>query len=64
MARKTEQPKKVDMITLYRDVFQHIRGHNKYMSEEYLDSLNNRQLLMEVHPTYYDYFKRLFYPTY
>jgi len=52
----------LELDSLHVDIFQHIRGHNKHMSVDYLKTLNARELLCEVHPTYYDYFYNQFYP--
>lgn len=63
IAAEVKRKKVVDYnMSLYVDIFQHIRGHNKHLSEEYLDGLTNRELLNEVHPTYFDYFWNLFHP--
>lgn len=42
------------------ELIQHIRGHNKVLSVEYLSDSKDWELLAEAHPNYRDYFaKRL-----
>lgn len=58
MINNNKQTEIVDPMNLpiYVDIFQHIKGHNKHMTDVYLDSLSNYQLIMECHPFYFDYF--------
>lgn len=43
-----------------RDVMRHIKAHNKYMEDSYLEQLSFRHLMCEVHPLYRDYFEDQF----
>ena len=44
------------------NLYQHIIGHNKHMTKEYLDTLTPKKLLSEVHPTYLDWYTKLIFP--
>lgn len=48
----------MDKIILVEDIIRHIRGHNKKLTIAYLRSLDTDQLLCEVHPLYFDYYKK------
>lgn len=47
---------------LRHSIYQHIRSHNKYMTNEVLDTFSPRKLICEVHPTYQEYYTKLIYP--
>lgn len=48
---------------LRKEIYQHIKGHNKYKTNTHLDALSIDKLLCEVHPTYQDYYTNLIYAT-
>lgn len=54
--------KESEVNPVYVLIYQHIRSHNNIMTDEYLETLEDRQLLCEVHPTYVDYFTNLLFP--
>jgi len=64
MERRIKSTQVVDPmnIPMYVDIFQHIRGHNKHLTDEHLKTLSKRDLLNEVHPSYFYYFSRLLFP--
>ena len=47
------------MINAKQHVIQHIKGHNKKISKEYLENLTFSQLLSMVHPNDYAYFEKM-----
>jgi len=49
----------IEFTSVRAEIINHIIGHNKIMTKEYLSTLTDRQLLMEVHPTDYEYYAKL-----
>ena len=47
---------------LRKNMYQHIIGHNKHMTKEVLDTFTPKQLLLEIHSTYQNYYNKLVYP--
>ena len=47
---------------LRKEIYQHIKGHDKHKTNEFLDTLTVKQLLCEIHPTYQDWYNKLVYP--
>jgi len=47
---------------LRKDIYGHIKGHDKTKTNSFLDTLTVEQLLCEIHPTYRDYYDKLVYP--
>jgi len=43
-------------------IYQHIRSHNRTMTDEFLKSLSYGELLCECHPLDRDYFSKMLHP--